>query len=232
MKVFCKALSFVLALIIGFAAGGMSARADYKKDICLDLYVEKTEGTLELVVIATEDLVLSGATASFTFDEEAMTIKEAKVASGLQQVLNTTEYVLVMYSEGEPAVKKGEMVFSVLFDTTDTYDPMKEYDFVVEIEEFFDNTLTDYDWVPTKLLLTYQETEAPEISEAAQESSAPVKPESSGEEQIPDTPVPQTDGPGNTPSGGLPSWVWAVIAAVFIAGAAGVFAVTRKKRKD
>ena len=230
MKAFCKAVSFVLALIIGFGAGAVSVRADYRKDVCLDLYVEKTGNTLELVAAATEDLVLSGATASFTYDSEAMTIREAKAAPGLQNVLNTTENVLVLYSESEPEVKKGETVFSFVFETTEAYDPQKEYEFVVEMEEFFDNELVDYDWVPAKIALTYQETEASDSSEQAAESSA-AEPagNSSGEEQIPDAPVPQTNGSGNNASGGLPSWVWAIIAAVAVSVCAGIFAATRKK---
>lgn len=161
MKTSKKLLSLLLILTMVTALfGGVNAYADTD---AVKLEASRSEDTLTVSMIANKEMEVAGVFGSYSYDESAFTYIKATSPIGLEVIeAPESSSEITMDKAGGIEVNSGDIIVNMTFAIGDAFEANTSYEFKFEIEEFYDHTLIDFDFVGETLTTTYKETVEPD----------------------------------------------------------------------
>lgn len=177
-RIACSAAAAFLGLIL---LGGVSTSYAAGTDaLCYELHAVREGEQLALQIIATEDITTSALNAALTYDHDAFALQSGDVANGFSLTLNNEKGQVLISSDSEPEVKKGQALGTLLFAIQGELKENAEYTFRMNIEEAFGFDLEDYAWVPAEIDTVYQTGSDPD---EPQNGTPATEPEDEPEEK-------------------------------------------------
>ena len=153
-RIACSAAAAFLGLIL---LGGVSTSYAAGTDaLCYELHAVRDGEQLALQIIATEDITTAALNAALTYDRDVFALQSGEVANGFSLTINNEKGQVLISSDSEPEVKKGQALGTLFFAIQGELKENAEYEFRMNIEEAFGFDLEDYAWVPAEINTVYQ----------------------------------------------------------------------------